>query len=65
MSDYSPRAVITQYRAFGQQHTTISCAKHERELLANLRKYGIGSGSTFAPSLMSCDRCENAKEAQS
>jgi len=57
------RLVITQYRAFGEQRTTVTCAKHERELLANLRKAGIGSGSTFAPSLMRCDRCENAKEA--
>lgn len=59
-----PRMVITQYRVFGEQHTTITCAKHERELLARLRKAGVGSGSTFAPSLMSCDRCENTKEDQ-
>jgi hypothetical protein len=58
------RMVFTQYRAFGQHYTTVTCAKHERELLAALRKAGIGSGSSFAPSLARCDRCENAKEAQ-
>lgn len=55
------RMVITQYRILDEQRTTIVCAKHERELLAKLREARIGSGSTFAPPLMSCDRCESAK----
>ncbi len=58
MSD-DERLTITQYRLLGQRQTTVLCHAHSVELLQMPRRVGRGSGSTYAPSLMSCDRCDD------
>ena len=54
---FEDAAHLLQYRVDGEQRTTVACARHRADLLAELRAENLGVVGMSAPESATCDGC--------